>query len=176
MGNPRAGDFFLAPISGIGGFGVKVGQWLNGDGFLKIQHAGIYLGDGATIEAMPGGAISDRISRFKPESLVWSTDIIDLTDEQRVAIVAEAENYLGVPYSGLDYLALAAHRFHIPTPHLKRYIESSGHMICSQLVDWVYSMVGVQLFDDGRWPGYVTPGDLDELLRIEKFHKLSMGL
>lgn len=158
------GDFFLAPISGIGGLGIKVGQWLNGDGFKTIQHAGIYLGDRKTIEAMPGGAICGNINRFHPDSLVWSTDIIGLTDVQRELICRYAIEDIGTGYSDLDYLALALHRFHIPTPGLKHYIMTSGHMICSQLVDREYARAGVQLFDDGRWEGDVTPADLDNLL------------
>jgi hypothetical protein len=36
-------------------------------------------------------------------------------------------------------------------------------MICSQLVDYCYRQNGVELFHDGRWPGYVTPGCLYSL-------------
>lgn len=176
MTEPKVGDFFLAPMAGIGGLGVKVGQWLNGDGFVKVQHAGIYIGNNVTVEAMPGGAIWGTLDEFQAASLVWSTDVIDLTPEQRHDIVLTAQGYIQVPYSGLDYLAIAAHRFHIPTPHLKKYISSTGHMICSQLVDQAYMDAGVHLFDDGRWPGYVTPGALYELIQIEKFAKLAQGL
>ncbi len=44
------------------------------------------------------------------------------------------------------------------------YVASSKHMICSQLVDFVYMQSGIHLFNDGRWPGYVTPADLASLL------------
>ena len=37
-------------------------------------------------------------------------------------------------------------------------------MICSQLVDYCYLMAGVHLFNDGRWPGYVTPEDLANVI------------
>lgn len=160
MIEPQVSDFFLAPISGIGGKAIRVGQWLNGDGYLKIQHAGIYTGEGKTVEAMPGGAIEGEISRFDPDTLVWSTDIIGLTDDQRRLIREYALGDIGVGYSDLDYFALALHRFHIPTPGLKHYIMTSGHMICSQLVDREYARAGVHLFNDGRWDGDVTPGDL----------------
>ncbi len=63
-------------------------------------------------------------------------------------------------YSFLDYLALAAHRYRLPVPGLRTYIKSTGHLICSQLVDACYQAAGVQLFDDHRWNGYVTPSDL----------------
>lgn len=70
----------------------------------------------------------------------------------------------GVPYSFLDYAALAARRFHLPVPGLRSFIQTSYHMICSQLVDQAEQDVGVHLFRDGRWPGYVTPQDLGDLI------------
>lgn len=172
----RPGDFFLVPISGIGGFGIKVGQWLNGDGFVKIQHAGMYLGNGETVEAMPGGAIRGNIARFDMDSMVWSSGLIDLTDEQRELICYFATQDIGVGYSDLDYFALALHRFHVPTPGLKHYIMTSGHMICSQMVDREYARAGVKLFDDGRWDGDVTPADLNKLLEDRRKYNISQGI
>ena len=64
----------------------------------------------------------------------------------------------------MDYFALALHRLGIPAPELKRYIGSSKHLICSQLVDLVYAEAGIHLFTDNRWPGYVTPADLANLI------------
>jgi len=87
-----------------------------------------------------------------------------LTGDQREAICAAAHRYLGVPYSFADYLAIAMHRFHIHVPCLRRYVATSQHMICSQLVDRIYLDGGVRLFADNRWPGYVTPLALYELL------------
>lgn len=173
---PQAADFFLGPISGIGGLAIKIGQWANGDGFVKIQHAGIYLGDGKTIEAMPGGAIEGEIARFDLDSLVWSTGLFDLTAEQRELICYFAKQDKGVGYSDLDYFALAAHRFHIPAPGLQHYIMTSGHMICSQLVDREYARAGVKLFDDGRWDGDVTPADLYKLLAQRQLYNISQGI
>jgi hypothetical protein len=69
-----------------------------------------------------------------------------------------------VGYSYLDYVALAFHSLHIPFPGLKNYIASTRHMTCSQLVDQAEKDAGVQLFKDGRWPGYVMPSDLGRLL------------
>lgn len=161
---PQPGDFFLVPMAGVVGVGIRFGQWLNGDGFRSVQHAGIFLGHGLTIEAMPGGAIEGDISRYDPDSVVWSTDLVVPTDTQRGDILAAALRYKGVPYSFLDYAAIGAHRFGVKTPKLQKYIEASGHMICSQLVDRAYELGGYQLFDDGRWHGDVTPADLDVLL------------
>jgi hypothetical protein len=37
-------------------------------------------------------------------------------------------------------------------------------MMCSQLADQCRADGGSHLFDDGRWPGYVTPLDIGLLL------------
>lgn len=162
------------PMQGQTGFLIKLGQWLNGDGWRKVQHAGILVEDGYTVEAMPGGAILGSISVYRPEDIVWSSDLDivgvgpdydgPITDAERVRIVQAAERYLGVPYSFLDYLGLALARFGLRPRWLKRYIASTGHMICSQLVDQCYQDAGVQLFRDGRIPGDVTPADLYNLV------------
>lgn len=174
---PSPGDFFLAPIPGYVGEGIiAFGQFLNGEGFKKYHHAGILLEGNQTIEAMPGGAIIGRIDRWKPEELRWSTGIIELTARQRTDIVHYGRAREGVPYSFADYAALAAHRFHVPMPGLKSFIEDSGHQICSQMTDWVYAQAGVHLFEDNRWPGYVTPASLDNLLDKIETYNLAMGL
>jgi hypothetical protein len=79
------------------------------------------------------------------------------------------------PYSELDYLAQAAHRLHIPSKHLKAYVESSGHLICSQLADRAASLGGWHLFDDGRWDGYVPPCDLYKLYWAQRMERYAQG-
>jgi cell wall-associated NlpC family hydrolase len=162
MTDPEPGDFELTKIAGEGGELIRIGQLLNGDGFEDYEHARLYLGGGQVLEAEPGGA------RIAPVGEVagglWSTGKIPLTGAQRTAIVAAARGYVGTPYSAADYFALAAHRLHLPLPGLKAYVASSGRMICSQLVDRCYQDAGVHLFNDNRWPGYVTPGSLAGLL------------
>ncbi|WP_431679392.1 hypothetical protein [Kitasatospora sp. KL5] len=144
---------------------IRVGQWLNGDGFADYEHAFVYVGGGELVEAQPGGAELRPLSVYDRRSALWSSGRYDLTDAQRAAIVAAARGYVGVGYSVADYFALAAHRFRLPVgPLIKNYVASSRHMICSQLVDQCYLDAGVHLFSDGRWPGYVTPADLAGLL------------
>lgn len=173
---PIPGDFFLAPITGDIGRMVQFGQFLNGEGFLMYQHAGILLQSGKTIEAMPGGAIIGEISRYRPEELRWSSQLIEPSIDQRVLICEYGRACRGVPYSFADYGALALHRFNINTPGLRHYIETSGHMICSQLVDYIYGKAGVQLFNDGRWPGYVTPASLNNLLEEITTYRMGQGI
>ncbi|MFD0032578.1 hypothetical protein ACFVJK_30775 [Streptomyces sp. NPDC127172] len=156
---PQPGDIGLTSITGPVGRLVQFGQWLNGDGFGAYQHAFIVLPGNLLIEAMPGGAIVAPLSKYDDRDVLYVSPA-DLTDAQRKAITDCALKYRDVPYSFLDYLALAAHRFRLPVPGLRRYIAASGHQICSQLCDRAYLDAGLHLFDDGRWPGFVTPMSL----------------
>lgn len=159
---PRPGDFGLTKISGLLGFLIGLGQFLNGDG-SRFSHAFIVLGDGLVMQAEPGGASYGRISDFADRDTVFSRHVV-LTDEQRKMIVNTAIGLEGTPYSFLDYLAIALHRFGIRLGFVERRVASSKHMICSQLVDYCYKAAGVHLFQDDRLPQDVTPGDLANCL------------
>ena len=183
------GDFFLVSFDGEnpnisnlnrwfthGGL-IRIGQWANGDGFAQYEHAGIYVGNiGANgkiaydspkiIEAMNTGTGISDAHRYDGNDTLWSTGLIPLSNTERRAIVSAAFGYVGTPYSWPDYAALAAYRLKLGllVPKLKDYVASTKHMICSQVVDQCYEDANVHLFDDGRWPGYVTPGSLRNLL------------
>jgi hypothetical protein len=154
---PQPGDFGLVAIRGNVGKLIRFGQWLNGDGFGLYQHAVLALSNGELIEAEPGrdGARIRPQSEYDGTNIIWSD--WDLTDTLRMDLDEAGRAREGVPYSALDYGALAAHRLRIPVPGLRRYIDSSRHEICSQLVDQVYKDAGLTMFADGRWSGYVTP-------------------
>ncbi|MEU2426984.1 hypothetical protein ABZ619_39230 [Streptomyces sp. NPDC007851] len=164
--DPQPGDIGLTSITGPVGALIRFGQWLNGDGFGQYQHAFIVLPGGRLIEAMPGGAIVDELSKYDDRHVLYVSPV-DLTPAQRKAICDCALKYEGVPYSFLDYVALALHRFHIRVPGLRRYIQATGHMICSQLDDRAYRDAGQILFRDGRWDGYVTPMAIANELAVD---------
>ncbi|MBB4924820.1 hypothetical protein [Kitasatospora kifunensis] len=152
-------------MSGEIGRLIRLGQWLNGDGFANYEHAFLLVGDDEVIEAEPGGVRQASLAEYGASRVRWSSGRIEMTDDQREAVVAAAHRYLRVPYSFLDYAALAAHRFRVPgSSLLKGYVADTRHLICSQLVDQCYQDAGIHLFNDGRWPGYVTPADLDRLI------------
>jgi hypothetical protein len=168
--NPKPGDIGMVHMTGWGGRAIRAGQWLNGEGYADYQHAYVVVGDqvrgsdlpGQTtkiIEAMPGGALLSPLSRYAGFRPVY----LRCPDQYRQAVAEAALSMEGTPYSVADYLALAAHHFHIPAPYLQHYIASSGHMICSQLADRAAARGGWHLFDDGRWDGYVTPLSLHAL-------------
>jgi hypothetical protein len=172
----QLGDFVLVPIPGTAGKLISFGEWLDGSGFTDYDHAEIYVGNpeglapskfGYTFGAYPGGAMAIPLATAPadiPDAL-WSCGMFYLTDEDRATIVKNALALTGTPYSAADYFALAAHRLHLPVPFLKKYVASSKHMICSQLVDYVYMESNIHLFNDGRWPGYVTPADLASVIK-----------
>lgn len=159
---PQPGDIGLTRISGAVGAGIRFGQWLNGDGFADYEHAFVVVQPSAdavmVVEAEPGGARHVPL-HYAPSNTVY----LRCPDRLRDAVSFAATRYTGVPYSFLDYQALAMHHFHVPAPGLRRYIASTGHMICSQLADRAALDGGWHLFSDGRWPGFVTPGDIHEL-------------
>ncbi len=165
--SPKPGDIGLTQISGWGGKAIRAAQWLNGDGFDDIQHAFTvteYRQGLPTrpwiVEAMPGGAQHVK-NWHDPARTRW----LICPDEYRPAVAAAArlQAERKVPYAWLDYASLGAHRLHVPAPHLRAYIAASGHQICSQLVDYCAKEGGWHLFEDGRWEGDVTPGDLNLL-------------
>lgn len=169
MSEPLPGDFGLVSIPGAAGWLVRIGQWLNGDGFTTYEHAFLVLAkpnerNGLLIEAEPGGArCAPWPGNYANQDVTYSS--WELTSAQRLAIYDAARRLEGTPYSWLDYLSLALVRLRIRPHWLQRYVANTGHMICSQLVDYCYQQAGVQLFDDGRLPGDVTPGDLARVLK-----------
>jgi hypothetical protein len=153
---PIPGDIGLTSISGKVGRSIKLGQWLAGDGFHDLSHAFTYVGDGKIMEAMPGGARMAELIQYESKKIMW----LRCPEQYGEAVARAAISFHGVKYAFSDYGALALHRFHIPTPRLKWFIARRKSMICSQLCDRAALTGGWHIFDDGRWSGYVTPGDL----------------
>lgn len=159
---PLPGDFALTRIEGITGRLVAAGQALVGDA-APVQHAFVYVGHGMVVQAMPSGAEYIPLREASPV-VQWSTGHFALTPEQRETVITEAGWLVGTPYSFLDYGSIALAHYRIRPAWVRDFVADTGHMICSQLVDEVYLRAGVHLFDDGRLPGDVTPGDLWKLL------------
>jgi uncharacterized protein YycO len=159
MTGPGVGDFGVVAIPGRAGRLIRLGQWLNGDGYADYEHAFVVVDETQVIEARPSGA--GYAAAGRPGAVYYSCPY-----DHRQAVADAARSLIGRPYSWLDYFALAARRFQLPmsSAFLRQRIRASGELICSQLVDLAYQMGGVQLFDDGRDPGDVTPGDLYALI------------
>lgn len=198
MVTPEPGDFAAVRTGGDIGLLIRIGQWLNGTGFKDFEHALVCVGPALAVgslipgtefsahgqagrkvqkgevwvkvlEAEPGGS---RVRyRMCLDTDLWSTGIIDITPEQRAKVADLAPQFTGIEYSALVYFALALHHFHVNTKDLQNYIDTHKQDICSQLVDAFELALGVHLFQDGRWPGDVTPEDLANLLQEEQLKK-----
>lgn len=157
----RPGDYFLTQIGGPVGLAIRVAQGLCGD-WSRYTHAGVILDDGTIIAAQPGGARIEPLSSIASKKHL-ALGQMPLTMAERAEVVAVARSFEGVPYSFLNYLSLTLVTLGIRPKWLLRYVAGTGHVICSQLVDKVYPLATygrVNLFDDGRFAGDVTPGDL----------------
>lgn len=164
----RPGDFYLTRFGGLTGLLLTIAQALTGD-LSRYLHAGIYLGDGRVIAAHRGGARIYSVEKVMDERpLAVSRNYLTL--QQRADIVKAARDLAGRPYGYLDYLSLALVTLRIRPKWLLRYVEGTGHLICSQLVDVAYQRAGVHLFADGRPSGDVTPGDLAHVGILEHLY------
>jgi hypothetical protein len=161
---PLPGTIGLARIKGFVGWLVWLMQAINGD-FSKWTHVFVVLDDGTVFEAQPGGAVISPLEKYldgRPVAFVpW-----DMPDSARETIVRLARSHDGVGYNWTTYFYLAAYRLRLPklTAMLKYRVSRSKKLICSQAADYFYLKAGQHLFDDGRLPYDVTPGDVARLL------------
>lgn len=161
---PLPGDFAVTTVRGNVGFLISLGEHLLGSRWGHWDHAFVYVGDGQLVEAEPGGARLAGSDEYASRPLLWSTGHVELTGEQRQAVVAAARSFIGVPYGFADYLALALWHFRLRIPWARKVMASRKSMICSQLCDASFEAAGVHLFADGRQPGDITPADLAALV------------
>jgi hypothetical protein len=152
---PELGAFGVVRTNGLAAWLIRFGT------HSKVNHAFIYVGDGRIIEAQPGGAIESDASKY-PDA-IWSN--LYLPDVKRVEIAAWAKQQIGVPYGWPDIAALSLACLGIKPGFIARRIERMDRLICSQLADKAYMLSDVHLFQDGRLPGQVTPGDLLHLIQ-----------
>lgn len=160
------GDIGFAVIPGSLGRWVALGQALLGDE-CWLTHTFLVVRDGPpgtpleAVEAMPSGA--RRVSMTGRYGGNYAYVRLPMSNLQRDALSAYALDLVrgGVRYSFADYLALALWKWRIPGRRLiRKYVERSDRMICSQLADYVLTAVGFHAFADGRLPQEVTPGQL----------------
>jgi hypothetical protein len=159
----KPGSFFVVSLNGPGGFLIGLGQALAGIP-SRYEHAGMIIdADGTTVEARANGAAVGSVGQYSSQGLLISDAPIRLagdTPDLRARVVAEARKLIDTPYSPLDYVAIGLLHLRLPSGWVRKRVQASGHMICSQLVDATFERAGIHLFDDGRLPGDVSPADL----------------
>lgn len=152
---PLPGDFGVTATPGFGSWVIRVVTR------SKYNHAFVVIGAGQCIEGEPGGARYNRLANY-PHAVYSS---FPLTGPQRAGIVAWATKHLGTPYSWLDDLEIGlVDLFGWAPKWMRARLRSDATLQCAQLVDAAYHAAGVQLFDDGRPAGGVSPADLARLI------------
>lgn len=153
------GTIGLSKVRGITGWFIRVALIFCGDE-SRYEHTFIVGPNNTVIEARMGGIIIRPLSDHdRPYGFLQ----IPLTEEQREKIVNEALSLIGTKYSYLTYVYLTAERLGIKSDWLKKKVMSRTNMICSQFCDEVYRRAGIRLFNDGRLPQDITPGDIAAL-------------
>jgi hypothetical protein len=196
----RPGDLMFGPIGGavgesIGACQTVIAPWkslLTWKTWWRLRHAAIVTGqsDGyVTIgQAMPSGF---EVVPLRPDQ--WNPDYVFIRPryaEGQAQAVAETAGEMarrGIGYSFADYAAIAAHRLHVPAPHLDRFIgqaDADGYplrSICSQAVDFALTRSGGldghgHVFDDGRLSQDVVPAELYvRLLQLDPVNVIRPG-
>jgi len=161
---PHPGDFAVVDTRSRASRRIRLAKALSRGGFTMFDHAVIcsrVRRDGTVyiVEAMPSGA-RENLWHYDDHDHLWSTGIVKTSRKAGKAALA----YVDTPCGWLDYAAIAAHARHLWGPGHRHYVSSTRHLIGSQLVDRAELDAGVQLFADRRWPGYVRPADLAELI------------
>jgi hypothetical protein len=151
------GDFFLVQRHGPISTAIRIITR------SEVSHAGIVVSPGResgyVLEALAQGASYTPIAAFDGVQLV-GTGRLPLTKPQRDRVEPIAASLKGTGYGFLDILSVGLLQYHLRPGFLKRRVERQDRLICSQLVDVFLQRLGFQVYDDGRWPGDVTPGDL----------------
>lgn len=157
---PKPGTIGLSVIGGVLGQAINVGQALHGDP-SGWSHAFVVVDENRVIQAMPGGSVYGSLDYYlEPGNAVFLPGWPNVDGVSRESILEVADSLIGKPYGFLDYASLIFYGWGIKLPLTRRRIQSKGSLICSQLVDELFHRLGVELFDDGRLPMDVTPGDL----------------
>jgi Permuted papain-like amidase enzyme, YaeF/YiiX, C92 family len=152
---PVVGDYFVVHTTGWAARLIQLGTW------SKWNHAGIYIGDEKVIEARPNGVKIRSVHEYDGLPIMWSNES-SLTETERLNLVNFAKHFENDGYGIWSIIALAFKCLGINVfPAIKR-AENENRVICSQLVAWCYSHVGIKL--SVKQHALVTPADLAKRL------------
>lgn len=159
---PRPGAIVLVPFAGprLVRRLIIVGQALLAGAPSRYSHAAIVTGGGWAVEACWPRARMVPMSELMARRPLAYLDLPHEAEGRRDAVVAAALDLVGVPYQGWAYVWIGLAKLGIRPGWMRRKLASPRALICSALVDYAWMLAGVQLFNDGRLLGAVTPGDI----------------
>lgn len=149
----RPGCYFVAVGGGLAGRAVRraTNSWAG--------HAGIFVGGGRAVEAVPPVALNVAMDS-RPEARFNYREGRDLTDEQRLAIINQAHDLVGTAYDVWAYVGFLEEMFDIRTNKSRDKIFNTPHRVCSALVADCYQVAGIDLDPDSEITNLITPADL----------------
>jgi len=153
MQEPNLGDYFVVRTTGIAARLIQLGTW------SKWNHAGIYIGNGQVVEARPTGVSVSPLSKYEHNKIIWNTDHdASLTEAERKKLVDFATGFCGDGYGIWSIVALGFKCFGLSLFPANWLAVREKKVICSQLVAWSYSHVGIKLSKHPH--ALVTPKEL----------------
>jgi len=150
---PNIGDYFVVHTDGWAARMIQIGTR------SKWNHAGIYIGNGQIIEALPQGVKIDNLSKYDGKPIIWAHEM-SLTSQERVNLITFAKRFENDGYGVWSIIALGFKclTFGLPLIPADWIAVREKKVICSQLVAWAYSHVGIKLTNKKH--ALVTPKDL----------------
>ena len=159
MQEPNVGDYFVVHTTGPSARLIQVGNW------SIWNHAGLYLGDGMIIEALPTGVSLAPLSKYDNHEIIWSTGHDSpFTEAEAEELRRFALTFLHDSYGVWSIIALGFKclTFGIPLIPADWFAEKEHSVICSQLVAWVWSHMDRRV--SHKKHALVRPKDLAERL------------
>lgn len=157
------------------GFWPACIRWATGS---HVDHMVVYIGGRMVVSASPKGAKVVPIDDYP--NVIWSAFTVGEPDRfayhARRATLHWAFDHIGTPYNFVDDVVLATvwiigklTRVSVPTHIVPRAIarrlSDPRRLQCAQLCDLALQAGGVHVFQDGRLPGDVVPGDFERYFR-----------
>lgn len=171
---PLLGDYLVFETNGWAADWIRIGSALAGN-WSRENHAAIYVGNGMIVEAQPRGAVLSPLSNYPEDTYSWSR--MELTEGERRSIVgvrgtvrqpgSGALGMIGTPYNWWSIAAFGLAAVGIRVGFIEDRAKSRADLVCSQLVGWAYSDVGIRLGDMDPW--HITPGILADLIETDHY-------
>lgn len=146
-----------------GCFGVSHGSGLLGELIRHATeswagHAFVYVGNGYIVESCPPVARISEANSY-PDA-IWNVHE-QLTDDQRLKIIARAHALVGTSYDWPAYVGFALEMLKLETPNrLEPVFKHDSWRVCSALVTDCYGFADIDLTPAGGDPNLVSPADL----------------
>lgn len=174
MPAPQPGDLGLVITHGLGSTLIRLGDrieaWRKHLPHEPFNHVIVAVSPRQAVQAEPSGANYVNIDAY-PQTTWFGWP--GITGAQRQAVSLAARRLVGTGYSWLDIAALTldclgwdVQRDDGKLTLIGRRIARNDRLVCSALADLAYQIAGLHLYDDGRMPGEVTPGDVARSPRL----------